>query len=86
MSTLTTLSSEIQQMKADLQQLRGHVDQQNAIQAETSAHQTTKTMSLDDELGSLYGNAEAAIRAINVDIAAMKEDKGNSEKDWEKYW
>ena len=44
-------------------------------------------MSLESELRSPYGNAEAANRAINVDLAAaMKEDRGSPEKDREKYW
>ena len=76
MAKVTTLAAELQQIKLDIQQLRGHVDQQHALQSETSAQQTTKTMTLDSELRFLYENAEAAIRAINVDLAVMKHEKG----------
>ena len=80
MATVDTFASEMMKMNAELQQLRAHVDQQAAIQAKTSSQQTTKTMSLDDELRSLYANAEAAIRAINNVLMTMKEEKGNAEK------
>ena len=78
MATVDSLASEMFKMNAELQQLRPHVDQQAAIQAETSSQQTTKAMSLDDELRSLYANAEAAIRQINVGLKQMKEDKGSA--------
>ncbi len=75
MATVDSLASDMFKMNAELQQLRTHVDQQAAIQAETSSQQTTKTMSLDDELRSLYANAEAVIRQINTDLKLMKEEK-----------
>ena len=81
MATVTTLAAELQLIKLDLQQLRGHMDQQNALQSETSAQQTTKTMTLDSELRSLHENAETVIRAINVDLAAMKDKRARSEKE-----
>ena len=80
MATVDPLASEMFRMNVGLQQLRAHVDQQAAIQAETLSQQTTKTLSLDDELRSLYANAEAAIRQINTDLKQPKEEKGNAEK------
>ena len=61
MATMDSLASEMVKMNAELQQLRTHVDQQSAIQAETTSQQTKKTISLGDELRSLYANAEAVI-------------------------
>ena len=75
MATVDPLASEMSKMNAELQQLRAHVDQQAAIQAETSPQQTNKTMPLDDELRSLYANAGAAIRQINTDFKQMKGDE-----------
>lgn len=86
MATVDTLASEMMETNAELQQLRAHVDQQAVIQAETSSQQTTKTMSLDDELRSLYANAEAAIRQIDTGLKVMKEDKGNDEINRKKCW
>ena len=80
MATVDSLASEMFKRNAELQQLRAHVDQQAAIQAETSSQQTTKTMSLDDELRSLYANAEAAIRQINTDFKQRKDEKTRLEK------
>ena len=86
MATVDSLAAEVMKMNAVLQQLRAHVDQQAATQAESSSLQTTKTMSLADELRSLYANAEAAIRAINNEVTTMKEEKGNAERDRKRYW
>lgn len=81
MATVDSIASEMFKMNAELQQLRAHVDQQLAIQAESSSQQTATTMSLDDELRSLYANAEAANRQINTDAKQMKEEKGGSERE-----
>ena len=75
MATFITFSAELQQLKADMQQLRGQVDSQHGQQTDTLSQTTTKIVAMDGDLRTLYGNAEAAIRAINTDLAAMKEEK-----------
>ena len=77
MATVDSLASEMFKMNAELLQLRAHVDQQAAIQAETTSQQTKKTMSLDDELRSLYANADSAVSKVNTDLKQMQ---GNSER------
>ena len=77
MATVDSLASEMFNMKSELLQLRAHLDQQAAIQADTMLQQTNKTMSLDAELRSLYANADSAISKINTAITQMQ---GSSEK------
>ena len=86
MVTLITLSAELQQLKADMQQLRGHVDPQHVQLTDTFSQTTTKIVAMDGDLRALYGNAEAAIRAIITDLAAMKEEKGKPGQNHNKYW
>ena len=83
MATIDSLASDMFKMNGELQQLRAHVDQQAAIQAETTSQQTKKALSLGDELRSLYANAEAAIRQINTDLKQMQ---GSSERGKKEVW
>ena len=84
---IAALSVDVQQLRGELQQLREYTNDASSPLAGDLSTQTPTLQTVENDLQTLYGKADETIRATNIHLGPIKEDKGKHGKEKKKaYW